>query len=79
MSQYSRPAYLRRVIRASQFVLVLCAILFAGRAATALVIVDLDTLPGGTTTSQAFAVNANGQVVRFSTIPDGTQHGFSWT
>jgi probable HAF family extracellular repeat protein len=78
MSQNSSARTCRRVMRASQLVLVLCAVLFAARAATAFVIVDLGTLGG--TDSYAQAVNAGGQVVGASFLPGNRAEGaFLWT
>ncbi len=66
-----------RVMRVSQIVVVLWAVLFAARSATAFVIVDLGTLGG--TFSIAQAVNPSGQIVGFSFTGDGEIHAFSWT
>jgi probable HAF family extracellular repeat protein len=66
------------VVRASAFVLVLFVVVFPGRAATAVVIVDLGTLGGSY--SHATAVSASGRVVGdSSTVSDAETHAFCWT
>src|SRR5262245_28612439 len=78
MSERSCTGICRRVIRATQIALALCALLFAARAATAVEIVDLGTLGGFQ--SVATLVNAHGQVVGQSwTAGDAELHAFFWT
>jgi probable HAF family extracellular repeat protein len=78
MSQNSGARTCRRVLRASQVVLVLMfVVLLAARAATAFVIEDLGTLGG--ISSGARAMNDGGQVVGFSATAGGATHAFSWT
>ena len=81
MSLYSGTRRWLCVTRASQFVLILSAILFTARAATSAPVVDLGTL-GGTffPFTQAVAVNDSGQVVGVSYPAGGAHlHAFSWT
>jgi probable HAF family extracellular repeat protein len=81
MFRHSNTTARLRATRASQFVVVSLAVLFAalvGTAQTATPPVDLGTLGG--TSSFAVAVNDSGQVVGASFTPgDVAQHAFSWT
>src|ERR1700722_15733325 len=75
----SRPAPPGRTnarLFAMSFFAVWCWLAASAAAQTVPVVTDLTPLGGGS--SQANAVNANGQVVGWYSLASGAQHAFSW-
>jgi probable HAF family extracellular repeat protein len=82
MSQNSGARTCRRVMRASQLVFALCAVVFAARTVFAFVIVDIGGLESDPilgTSSNAVAVKSSGQVVGWSGTFGNAVHAISWT